>query len=50
MTRAEAIRQMTDEEIATFLCSISDCQTCVAQDTCSYGHKGYKDWVQEEYK
>ena len=50
MTRLEAIREMTDEELVVFLCSISECETCVAKDTCSYGHKGFTDWVQEEYE
>ena len=50
MTRAEAIRNMTDEELAKFLCDevTVTCAECVAYEDCSYGRNGFVDWLQEE--
>ena len=52
MNRAEKIRNipnMTDEELAQFLCSITtDCHHCKAIKYCSVGHVGYLEWLKEE--
>lgn len=58
-TNAEIIRNMTDDELAGFLCDIS-CQAaepvggclehdgCTAGHLCSFAHNGFKDWVKED--
>lgn len=50
MTLADKIRSMTDEELAHYLCNLSDCQSCVCVDECRYGKNGFIDYVKKEYK
>lgn len=50
MTNADRIRNMTDEDLANFLCNISSagddqCSACVATDKCRTGHNGMIDWL-----
>lgn len=48
-SKADAIREMTDSELADYLCDvIADCETCVAHYYCHKGHKGFIDWLQED--
>lgn len=53
MTNADYIRSMSDEELAEFLCSISNCWTCVAMGTCGIFRlederaDGMKKWLAE---
>lgn len=49
MTRAEQIRQLSDEDMAAFLCGLFDsCDVCPACKSCHTGFKGFRDWVKEE--
>ena len=51
MTNAEKIRQMTDEELAEWLCEITeDCPACIASKYCRRGHTGTFDWVKQEWE
>ena len=44
-SKADAIREMTDKELADFLCEvIVQCKQCVAYGYCSEGHTGMIDW------
>ena len=50
-TNADRIRNMTDEELAAFLCGMQnadDCHKCVAEKYCEYGHTGMIDWLKQE--
>lgn len=50
-TNADAIRAMTDEELAEFLCDISDCKPdyCPAYYECMKTEHGtMKKWLQSE--
>ena len=50
MKYADQIRQMSDEELARFLCDITiDCKMCAAHDLCWPEHNGFKYWIQEEF-
>lgn len=55
MTNREHLRQMTDEELAEFLCDLvpesdeyDDCCMCPATKTCKRGHTGFIDWLKAE--
>lgn len=52
MTRADRIREMTDEEMAKFLCYMNDgsglCAGCVAEQYCYLDHNGMIDWLQKD--
>ena len=51
MSHADQIRQMSDEELARFLCDITvECAMCVAYSDCWPGHNGFKYWILEEDK
>lgn len=51
-TNADAIRQMSDEEIAGVLCGMTDCKTCCARHICETHCKpkrtGFEIWVAQE--
>ena len=49
-SKADAIREMTDKELADFLCEViyQNCGDCVAYGYCSEGHTGMIDWLQED--
>lgn len=50
-TNADRIRNMTDEELAQFLCGlISDCYRCPSDEMCWEGHKGMTEWLKKEVK
>ena len=40
-TKADHIRTMTDEQLATFLCDLSNCGHCIASDLCWNNHNGF---------
>lgn len=53
-TNADRIREMTDEELASFLCNFltscepeHPCNDCVAKSYCHTGHNGMIDWLQQ---
>lgn len=53
MTNAEAIRNMSDKELAEFLCELvydtgEGCSDCPVIDKCGVGHNGFKKWLNEE--
>ena len=52
-TNADRIRDMTDDELAQFLCDFRSCDTdihpcnkCKAAPFCRQGHTGMIDWLQ----
>lgn len=46
MKNADRIRKMTDEELALFLCNLSDeCSNCPVTSICRMNHNGFFDWV-----
>lgn len=50
-TNADRIRSMTDEELASFLCTISNCcvGNCLGEKHCSFDNgNGYLEWLKEE--
>ena len=54
MTNADRIRNMTDEELAMFLCNFRSCDAdeyicegCKAEKYCRAGHAGTIDWLQQ---
>ena len=47
MTNAEHIRTMTDEELSDFICSISNCSTCIFGE---YSGCTVLRWLRETYK
>jgi len=52
-TNADAIRDMTDEELAEFMChNVSNgtvnCAFCAAAEFCRMGHNGWLDWLRQE--
>ena len=51
-TNAEHIRNMTDEQLAEFLDSITDCSVCPVRDDgyCDAGSGGYLKWLKQPYK
>ena len=49
MKNADRIRKMTDEELALFLCDLSDeCSHCPVTGICRLGHNGFFDWLERE--
>jgi hypothetical protein len=56
MRNADRIREMNDMELSEFLCEVSSytseyrCEECMASEYCRNGHKGFIDWLQEEYE
>lgn len=54
MKNVDRIREMNDDELAEFLCSVSSytseyrCEECMATDYCKDGHNGFIDWLQAE--
>lgn len=47
-TRADQIRNMSDDELAEFLCEFipgEHCDECPV--TCYWGHNGMKEWLHE---
>lgn len=53
MTNANRIREMSDEELAEFLCKFrnfnsGECAGCPAEDFCYAGHTGTLDYVKRE--
>lgn len=53
MTRSEAVKIKSKEELADFLCGIvsecdDGCKSCIATDQCYVGHCGFLDWLEEE--
>lgn len=58
MTNLEALRTVSKEDVATILCNIVQessqtddfCECCVASQFCSYKHKGFIDWLDQENK
>lgn len=54
MTNAQKIRDMSDEELAKFLCNFRSCDSsehpcngCQAEPYCMIGHNGMIDWLQQ---
>ena len=57
MTNADRIRNMTNEELAMFLCNFRSCDAdeyicegCKAAKYCRAGHTGTIDWLQQPAK
>ena len=49
MTNGDRIRQMTDEQLAVFLCNLSDeCSNCPVTSICRMNHNGFFDWLKRE--
>ena len=53
MTNLENIKQMSKEELASFLCEYigaftEGCGYCPARKFCSYGHNGMVKWLESE--
>ena len=59
MTRMEYIQSCTKEQLVKFLCDIvnetnnrneyaSICEHCPAEGSCSVGHTGFIDWLEQE--
>lgn len=55
VTKGDRIRNMTDDELAKFLCNIAVnpgqgmCELCIASKYCRAGHNGFLDWLKEEH-
>ena len=52
-TNADHIREMTDEELAKWLCARFDCygtKPCPAKHECYPDHNGMLCWLQQPYK
>ena len=52
-TNADHIREMTDEELAKWLCARFDCygtKPCPAKEECYADHNGMLKWLQQPYK
>lgn len=54
MSNADIIRNMTDQQLASFLCYISGmtddgCEECLAANLCSFHHNGMMDWVKQDH-
>lgn len=52
-TNADRIRAMTDEALASFLCTISNCcvGNCLGEKHCSFDNgNGYLEWLKKEVK
>lgn len=54
ITNADRIRDMSDEELAKFLCNFRSCDSsehpcngCQAEPYCMIGHNGMIDWLQK---
>lgn len=49
MINGDRIRSMTDNDLAEFLCSITDCfdGKCPAAEYCRSGHNGMKEYLQQ---
>ena len=51
MINIERIKTMPFEELAEWLCEISNCQACPADEFCHSGFTGYLNWLRiEEFK
>ena len=49
MTRLEIFRGLSDEGVATLLCTlISSCRCCPARCHCDAGDTGMLDWLNEQ--
>ena len=48
-TNADRIREMTDEELGKFLCSLSECFSgrCPGSDICKPGNNGCCEWIRQ---
>lgn len=49
-TNADRIREMTDRELADFLCGFQnreDCAACIAGHLCEYGERGIDKWLRQ---
>lgn len=49
-THADQIRNMSNDELAEWLCSLYSgdcCRMCPSMDLCSRGHIGLKEWLNE---
>lgn len=56
-TNADKIRDMSDEELAKFLCDFRSCDSsdhpcegCKAELHCHTGHNGMIDWLRQDSK
>ena len=49
MTNRERLARMSDEELARFLCKITSCAYCEAEDKCYMGHTGYVEWLKQDF-
>ena len=52
-TNAERIRNVTDEELAEWLCHIVsyetvNCSHCIAEEYCKSGRNGFIKWLKQE--
>lgn len=48
-TNADAIRQMSDEELTEMLCNnTSGCDVCIMDSECRVGHNGFYNWLHKE--
>lgn len=53
VTNADRIRQMSDRELAEFMChNVSNgtvnCAFCAAEEFCRFGHIGWIEWLKQE--
>lgn len=46
ITNADRIRDMSDEELAEYLCGLTYCCECEHRDTCN-GEDGYLKWLRQ---
>ena len=48
-TNIECIRNMTNEQLARFLCEFADCHACPAMGECNGGHDAFLKWFEKPY-
>ncbi len=58
MTNRDKLQNMTDRELADFICytiedmvcktSIDTCEICPVKNLCKKGHNGFIDWFNKE--
>lgn len=49
MTNRERLAHMSDKELSGFLCKITSCAFCEAEDKCYMGHTGYEKWLKQDF-
>ena len=48
MTNRERLAQMTNDELAEFICEHTMCINCIGQTECCTGGNGVKVWLESE--